>query len=88
MEYSATEKAWDGALKIMVADGTFLRGHIFDQVILTAITYDGNNIQVILSYAVVTFKTDDNWVWFRCQLEQDFSGSYKLIVNYSKRIGG
>ena len=41
---SATKNAWDGALQIMVVDGTFLRGHIFDQVILCAVTYGSNNI--------------------------------------------
>jgi hypothetical protein len=84
VEYSATKKEWDGSLQIMVADGTLLKGHIFDQVILTSVTYDGNKNQIILSYAVVAFKTDGNWEWFRCQLEQDFSGSYNLIVDYSK----
>ena len=59
---SATKKAWEGALQIMVVDGTFLKGQIFDQGVLLAVTYDGNKNQVLLSYAVVTSETEDNWV--------------------------
>ena len=43
VESSATKKAWDGVLQIMVVDRTFLKGHIFDQVILCAVTYGRNN---------------------------------------------
>ena len=43
VESSATKKAWDGILQIMVVDRTFLKGHIFDQVILCAVTYGRNN---------------------------------------------
>ena len=56
---SATKKAWEGALQIMVVDGTFLKGHIFDQVVLLAVTYDSNNNQILLFYAIVTFETED-----------------------------
>ena len=83
---SATKNAWDGALQIMVVDGTFLKGHIFDQVVLLAVTYDGNNNQILLPYANVTSETEDNWVWFRRQLEQDFPGSYVLVADYTKGI--
>ena len=82
----ASKKAWDGALQIMVVDGTFLKGHIFDQVVLLAVTYDGNNNQILLLYAIVTSETKDNWVWFRCQLEQDFPGSHVLVADYTKGI--
>ena len=84
MASSAEKKAWEGALQIMIVDGTFLKGHIFDQVVLLAVTYDSNNNQYLLSYAVVTSETEDNWVWFSHQLEQDFPGSYVLIADYSK----
>jgi hypothetical protein len=67
-------------------DETFLRGHIFHQVVLYAATYGSKNNQILVSYAVVTSKTKGYWVWFRCQLEQDFSGSSVLIANYSKGI--
>jgi hypothetical protein len=83
---SATKKAWDGALQIMVVDRTFLKGHIFDQVVLFAVTYDGNNNQILLPYAIVTSETEDNRVWFRRQLEQDFPGSYVLVADYTKGI--
>ena len=43
MVSSATKKAWEGALQIMMADSTFLKGQIFDQVVLHAVTYDNNN---------------------------------------------
>ena len=55
----ATKKAWDGALQIMVVDRTFLKGHIFDQVVLLAVTYDSNNNQILLLYATVTLETED-----------------------------
>ena len=70
----------------IVVDRTFFKGHIFDQVFLLAVTYDGNNTQILLSYAIVTSETEGNWVWFRCQLEQDFTGSYVLVADYTKGI--
>ena len=39
----ATKKARESALQTMVVDSTFLKGHIFDQVVLLPITYDSNN---------------------------------------------
>ena len=47
---------------------------------------NGHNNQVLLSDAIVTSETEDNWVWFSCQLEQDFPGSYVLVADYSKGI--
>ena len=55
MASSATKKAWDGALQIMVVDRTFLKGDIFDQVVLLAVTYDSNNNQILMSYAIVIY---------------------------------
>ena len=66
---TATMKAWEGALQIIVIGRTFLKGNIFDQVVLLAITYDSNNDQILLTYAIVTSETKDNWVWFRHELE-------------------
>ena len=40
----------------------FLKGHIFDLVVFLAVTYDSNNNQYLLSYAVETFESEDNWV--------------------------
>ena len=54
---SATKQAWDSALQIVVVDGTFLKVHIFDQVVLLAVTYDFNNNQILLSYAMKTSET-------------------------------
>ena len=42
--------------------------------------------QILLSYVVVTYETEDKWMWFRPQLEQDFPGSYVLLEEYSKGI--
>lgn len=64
----------------------FSEGHIFDQVVLLAVMYDSNNNQIILSYVVVTSETEGNWVWFRHQLVQDFSGSSDLVADYTKKI--
>jgi hypothetical protein len=84
--FSVTKKAWEGVPKIMVVDRTFLKCHIFDQVVLLAVTYDGNNNQILLLYAIVTSETEDNWVWFRHKLEQDFPGLYILVADYTKGI--
>ena len=58
----ATKKVWNGTLQIMVVDRTFWEGHIFDQVVQSTVTYDGNNNQILLSCAVVTSETEGNWV--------------------------
>ena len=59
---SARRKAWEGDLQIMEVDSTFLKGHIFDPFIQLVANYDSNNNQILLSYAIVTFETEDNWV--------------------------
>ena len=82
----ATKYAWEGALQIMVIDGTFLKGHIFDQVVLLAVTYNSNNNQIIVSCAIVTSETDGNWVWYRPQLEKDLLGPSILIADNTKGI--
>jgi hypothetical protein len=58
----ATEGAWEGALQILIVDWTSLKGHISDQVDLLAVTYDRNNNQILLSYAIVTSDAEDNSV--------------------------
>ena len=70
----------------MVVDRTFLKGHIFVQIFLLAVTYDSNNNQILLSYATVTSKTEDNWMWFIRQLEIDFPGSYVLVADYTRGL--
>ena len=62
VEFLATKNAWEGALHIMVVEKTFLNYHNFDQADLLAVTCDSNNYQIILSYAIITSKTEDNWV--------------------------
>ena len=44
---SSAIKAWDCTLQIMVVDDNFLNGHIFDHIVLIAVTYDSNNNQNI-----------------------------------------
>jgi hypothetical protein len=56
---SATKKAWGGALQIKVVERTFLKGHIFDQVVLLAFTYEINNNQILLSPVIVVSATED-----------------------------
>ena len=63
----------------MVVDRTFLKGHIIDQVVLLAVTYDSNNNQILLLYATVTSETEDTWVWFRDQREQNLQGLMSLL---------
>ena len=83
---SSTKKAWEGDLQIIDVDSTFLKGHIFNPVIQLVANYDSNNNQILLSYAIVTFESEDNWVWFRYQLEQYFPGSYVLVTVYTKGL--
>jgi MULE transposase domain len=64
---------------MVVVDRTFLKGHIFDQVVLLAVTYDSNNNQILLLYVMVTSETEDTWVWFRRQLEQNLQGLMSLL---------
>ena len=80
-------KAWEGALQIMLADRTFLKCHIFDQVVPLAVNYDSNKNQILLSYTIETLETDNNWVRCRHQLELDAPGSYVLVADYFKGIG-
>ena len=49
----------------MVVGRTILKCHIIDQVVLLAVSYDGNNNQIVSSYQVVTSGADDNCVWFK-----------------------
>ena len=55
-------------------------------VVLLAVTYDGNNNQILLLYAIVTSETEGNWVWFRFQLDQDFPGLYVVFADYTEGI--
>jgi hypothetical protein len=83
---SATQKAWEHTLKLIVVDGTFMKAHIFDQTVLLAVAFDGNNKHIILAYAIVTSETEANWVWFQSQLLNDFSGPFILLSDYSKGV--
>lgn len=44
----------------MVVDGVVLKGPIFDQAILVAVTHDGNINQTTLPFVAVTSKTGGN----------------------------
>ena len=82
----ATKKAREGALQIMVEESSFLKDHTFHQAVLLAVTYDRNKNQILLSFAIVVFYTEDNWLWLKHQLEQFFPGSHVHIADYSKGI--
>ena len=45
MASSVTRMAWEGAPQIMVVDGPFLKGHIFDQVAIHDVNRNDNNNQ-------------------------------------------
>ena len=70
----------------MDIDGTFLKGHIFDQVVLLAVTCNSNNNWILVSCAIVTSETEDNWVWYRPQLEKDLLGPIIFIADNTKGI--
>jgi hypothetical protein len=64
----------------------FFKCHIFDQVVPLAVIYDSNNNQILLSDAIETSETYNNWVQFRHQLKLDAPGSYVLVTDYFKGI--
>jgi hypothetical protein len=78
----ATKKAWPQTLKVIVVDGTFLNGNVFDQTVLLAV----NNKHIILAYAIVTFETEANWVWVQSLLQKDFPGPFVFLSDYSKGV--
>ena len=92
----ATKKAREGALQIMVEESSFLKDHTFHQAVLLAVTYDRNKNQILLSFAIVVFYTEDNWLWLKHQLEQFFQGPMSslqtplrgLRVGRSKIVSG
>ena len=56
---SAAKKTQKGALQGRVLGRFFLKGCIFDQVVVVTVTYDCNKCQILLSCAVVTSKTEN-----------------------------
>jgi Transposase, Mutator family len=54
---------------------------IKQQIVLLAVTFDGNNQLVILAYAVVSAENADNWVWFKERLDSDFPKFYNVWMS-------
>ena len=71
----------------MVVDRSLLRGHIFDQVVVIVVAYDDSNMQIVLSYATMTSKTESNCVWSSHQPRKEFPGSIALFAGFSNCIG-
>ena len=71
---------------MIVIDGTHTKLADFKHIILLAVTFDGNNEIVILSFAVVEVENKDNWVWFQERLQEDFPGFDCLMSDADKGI--
>jgi MULE transposase domain/SWIM zinc finger len=78
---------WDKAqMDLVICDGTFTKVRLFKHILLIAVTFDGNNMAVILAYAVVDVENADNWTWFKECLEQDFPGIRVWMSDADKGI--
>ena len=73
-------------IRMIVIDGTHTKLPDFRHIILLAVTFDGNNEIVILSFAVVDVENKDNWVWFHEKLQEDFPGFDCLMSDADKGI--
>ena len=73
-------------IRMIVIDGTHTKLADFKHIILLAVTFDGNNEIVILSFAVVEVENKDNWVWFQERLQEDFPGFDCLMSDADKGI--
>lgn len=70
---SIAKRFWTCAvIKLIMCNGTFTRGKAFEQTILIATAFDGNNQLVALAFAVCDVENASNWVWFKECLDSDF----------------
>ena len=84
---SCMKHFWSKAIiKMIVIDGTHTKLSDFKHIILLAVTFDGNNEIVILSFAIVDVENKDNWVWFHEKLKTDFPGFECLMCDADKGI--
>jgi hypothetical protein len=75
-----------GGIKLTICDGTHTKSSTFKHIILIAVTFDGNDQVIILSFAVVSVENADNWVWFKERLDDDFPGYNVWMSDADKGI--
>ena len=73
-------------IRMIVIDGTHTKLEDFKHILLIAVTFDGNNEVVILSFAVVEVENKDNWVWFHSKLQEDFPNFEVIMSDADKGI--
>lgn len=78
---SFTQHLWaEGAIRMIVADGTFTKGLDFKHTVLLGVTFDAENKIVVLCAAIVPVENADNWVWFQNNVRRDFEG-YRILMS-------
>ena len=70
--FSATKKAWEGALQIMVVDGTFQMVPPLIKVSCLLPPMTETTIRLYCPMEIVKPETEDSWVWFRCSWSRIF----------------
>ena len=74
----------------MALDVTFLKG-CYQITLLAAITLDGNNKTLLLTWGIVPGETIKHWTWFATYLMEDFSSmkqpSIIIMSDRNKGLG-
>ncbi|KAI2494021.1 hypothetical protein MHU86_20507 [Fragilaria crotonensis] len=84
---STSKLAWEcGCIRIVIADGTFSKGGHFQQTLLLAVAFDGNNEIVLLALSIVDVENEDNWTWFVRHITDDFPNIDVFVADYDKGI--
>lgn len=87
VSFSFAKYAWNvGSTRVITIDGTFTTSHVFNHVILLAVTYDRNNQMLLLAYAICNVENESNWTWFGEQLARDFEGATAFLADFDKEI--
>ena len=84
---SCMKHFWKRAvIKFLVVDGTHTKCPGFKHVVLLAVTFDGDNNIVPLSFGIVDVENADNWVWFQEHSQEDFPGFEIAMSDADKGI--
>jgi hypothetical protein len=84
---SIAKRFWEHAvIRVAICDGTHTRALAFKHIILIATTMDPNNQITILATALVDVENNNNWVWFKEHLEDDFPGIITWMSDADKGI--
>lgn len=84
---SFTKHLWKHAvIRMVVADGTLMKGIDFKQIVLLACTFDAEIKIVVLAAAIVPVEDSKNWVWFHWHLGVDIPGFNVFMSDADKGI--